>query len=133
MRTSFCQRVPPTEPSWTANQAGAPVEGAPKSATDLSVARSGESIFWREGLHAAPLDLGFRRLVICVGAVETHASYVASIVNVGTHHIPAFAQVQHPGIPLGCPTPWSDSNPSFPGHHRTPLCCPPNVSLLPQT
>jgi hypothetical protein len=37
------------------------------------------------------LDLGFRRLVIRVWAIETHASYSAGIVNVGTQHIPALA------------------------------------------
>ena len=39
------------------------------------------------------LDLGFRRLVIRVPAVEAHASNSPGIVNVCTQHIPAFAQV----------------------------------------
>ena len=67
-----------------------------------------------------PLDLGFRRLVICVRAVETHASYRAGIVNVRTQHIPALAQMQHPVVLLRRPTLRCDSNPVFLGHLRTP-------------
>jgi hypothetical protein len=37
------------------------------------------------------LDLDFRRLMICVRAVKTDASYSAGIVNVGAQHIPALA------------------------------------------
>src|SRR5450756_813576 len=63
-----------------------------------------------------PLDLGFRRFVIRVWAVETHASCSPGIVNVGTQHIPALAQMQHPVMPPCCPTLWCDSNPFFLGH-----------------
>ena len=42
------------------------------------------------------LDLGFRCLVISVWAIETHASGSPGFVNVGTQHIPALAQMQHP-------------------------------------
>jgi len=40
--------------------------------------------------------LGFGCVVICVWAVETNASCSPGFVNVGTQHIPALAQVQHP-------------------------------------
>ncbi|HCB59806.1 MAG TPA: hypothetical protein DEP82_18345, partial [Arthrobacter bacterium] len=68
------------------------------------------------GLLIMSRDLGFRRLVICVWAVETHAFCNPGIVDFGTEHIPALAQMQHPAMPLCRPTLGCDSNPFFLGH-----------------
>ena len=77
-----------------------------------------ESVLFREGLPVMLLDLRFRRLVVCVGAVETHASDGPGIVNVGAQHVPAFAQMQYAVVPLGRPALRSDSNPFLLGHLR---------------
>jgi hypothetical protein len=57
------------------------------------------------------LDVGFRRFVVYVGAVETHAPGISGVVNVGTQHIPALTQMQHSAVPLYRPTLGGDSKP----------------------
>jgi hypothetical protein len=59
------------------------------------------------------LNLGFRRFVICVRAIEAHAFRSPGMVNVGTQHIPTLSQVQHAVMSLCRPTLGCDSNPFF--------------------
>jgi hypothetical protein len=59
------------------------------------------------------LNLRFRCRVVCVRAIETHASCGPGSVDVRTQHVPAFAQMQHPVVPLCRPTPGCDSNSFF--------------------
>jgi hypothetical protein len=74
------------------------------------------SVLWRKGLVMMQLDLSFCRLVVCVWAVETHASCSTGMVNVGTQHVPALAQMQDSVMPLCGPTLGCDSNPFFLRH-----------------
>jgi len=80
-----------------------------------------KSVLAAKGLLVMLLDLDFRRLMICVRAVKTDASYSAGIVNVGAQHVPALAKMQHPVMLLRGPTPRCDSNPFFLGHLPHPL------------
>src|ERR1700682_5022119 len=82
------------------------------------------SVFGRKRLHAMPLDLGFRSLVVVIRAVETHALRGPGRVDVGAQHIPALAQVQHAMMPLSRPTLGRDSHPLFLGHVTRSLSSP---------
>jgi hypothetical protein len=46
------------------------------------------------------IDLGFRRLVVWIWAVETHASRRTRLVDVGAQHVPALAEMQDPVMAL---------------------------------
>jgi hypothetical protein len=91
------------------------VAGIPRE-RPINRRRGRESVLSGEGLLVMQFDLGFRCVVICVWAVEAHASGSPGLVNVGTQHIPALAQMQHPVMPLCRPTLGCDSNPIFLGH-----------------
>jgi hypothetical protein len=75
-----------------------------------------ESVLWRERFAVMALDLGFRRFVVCIWAVETHSLCGPGFVNVGAQHVPTLAQVQHPMVPLSSPTLRCDSDPFFLRH-----------------
>ena len=56
------------------------------------------------------LDLGFRRLVVRVRAVETNASHRPGVIDVRAQHVPALAQMQHAVMPLRRPALGCDSD-----------------------
>ncbi len=62
------------------------------------------------------LDLCFGCLMVGVWAIKTYASRGPGVVDVGTQHIPTLAQVQHPVVPLPCPTLGCDPDSFFLGH-----------------
>ena len=78
------------------------------------------SVFRREGLYVIPLDVGFRRLVIRIWSVESHALGSSGLVDVGAQHVPALAQVQHSMVALSRPAPGAMPTLSLSDIRRSP-------------
>jgi hypothetical protein len=79
----------------------------------------GGSVLLRKGFLVMRLDLRLRRFVVCVGTVEAHAPCISGNVDVGAQDVPSLAQMQHPTVPLDCPTLGGDAKPFLISHMRS--------------
>ena len=75
----------------------------------LAVART----LW---LASLLLDRSFCCRAIRVGSVQAHAGRSPCIIEIGGHHIPALAKVQHPVVAVCCPALGCDADPRRLGH-----------------
>ena len=67
-------------------------------------------------LALAALDRSFCCQAVWVGPVKADASCSPRIIEIGSHYIPALAQVQHPVVALRCPALGRNADPRGLGH-----------------